>query len=199
MEENNRSLIVVDLDNTILSRLFSLDSFSVNALIQAQNSGHIVMITTASPSCMELPYHRTMGLHGPIATLNGAYCYHSDDPELPTRESLIGEGDIAAILEAITNAEIRCTWLENGDDLYASFPLSFPHPLFQEVFRQSSVKFSEVLPVLPTGRFCAYAETSLQMDAFLARACFKTLKLTKVKYKRGKQPHESRRLSSHIA
>ena len=31
------------------------------------------------------------------------------------------------------------------------------------------------------------------------RASFKTLKLTKVKYKRGKQPHESRRLSSHTA
>ena len=31
------------------------------------------------------------------------------------------------------------------------------------------------------------------------RACFKTIKLTKAKCKREKQPHESRRLSSHIA
>ena len=31
------------------------------------------------------------------------------------------------------------------------------------------------------------------------RACFKTLKLTKVKCKREKQPHESRRLFSHTA
>ena len=38
----------------------------------------------------------------------------------------------------------------------------------------------------------------LSFDSRL-RSCFKTLKLTKEKYKRGKQPHESRRLSSHIA
>ena len=36
-------------------------------------------------------------------------------------------------------------------------------------------------------------------ETFVPRVCFKTIKLTKAKCKREKQPHESRRLFSHNA
>ena len=41
--------------------------------------------------------------------------------------------------------------------------------------------------------------SSAPADSPVARACFKTIKLTKAKCKREKQPHESRRLFSHTA
>ena len=39
----------------------------------------------------------------------------------------------------------------------------------------------------------------LNEEVTYTRACFKTIKLTKAKCKREKQPHESRRLFSHTA
>ena len=63
MDKNKRCLIAIDLDDTVLSTYYSLSSESVRALIEAQAAGHVVMIATARPEAMALPYHRAMGFH----------------------------------------------------------------------------------------------------------------------------------------
>ena len=74
MEENKRFLIAIDLDDTVLSSLFSLCARSVEALIDAKQAGHRVMIATARPTAMALPYYRLLGLDTPLSVLNGARC-----------------------------------------------------------------------------------------------------------------------------
>ena len=56
MNRNERHLIAVDLDDTILSELFSLNVKSVWKLIDLQDAGHVVMIATARPTFIDLPY-----------------------------------------------------------------------------------------------------------------------------------------------
>ena len=168
MNGDQRCLIAVDLDDTILSGLFSLSSASVMALIEAQSAGHVVMIATARPSCMALPYHRAMGLRGPISTLNGAYLYHPDDAGFPARRELIGEASVAAISGAIKRAGIAYAWMERDDDLAAIHLPRPEHLYFREVFRQSNVTFHQELPILPAGRIFAYADGQAQADRVLA-------------------------------
>lgn len=167
MNQNQRCLIAIDLDDTVLSNLFSLSSASVATLIDAQSAGHVVMIATARPSCMALPYHRAMGLHGPISTLNGAYLYHPDDPAFPTYRELISETSVAAISAAIKRAGITFAWMENDDDLAAIHLPQLDHLYFREVFRQSNVTFYPELPARPTGRIFAYADDRARAEAVL--------------------------------
>lgn len=164
---NNRHLIAVDLDNTILSHYFSLDPDSVTALIEAQNAGHITMIATARPHAMAVPYHRAMGFHGPICTLNGAYAYHPDDEAFPVREALVNTDAVAAFDSIARETGVRKVWMELNHHAHA---VSAPSPGFfyyHEVFRQSGVTWHDELPAIPAGRIYACADTQEQADAIM--------------------------------
>ena len=167
MNAADRHLIAVDLDDTILSAYFSLSAESVRALIEAQNAGHVVMIATARPEAMALPYHRAMGFHGPISTLNGSYLYHPDDPAFPSFSDLVSAESTQAISDAAHRLGFRKIWLEQNRAVHA---VSDPAPdffYFREVFRQSGATYHDRLPAVPAGRIYACADTAEQADALL--------------------------------
>lgn len=163
MIANQRCLIAVDLDSTILSDYFSLSARSVRALIRAQNEGHIVMIATARPEAMALPYHRAMGFHGPISTLNGAYLYHPDDPAFPRYAELISAESMAVAAEAIRRAGVTRAWVELNDHVNAvGEPTGFFY--FEEVFRQSGATLYPTLPAEPGARLYCCIDTAGQAE-----------------------------------
>lgn len=173
MNKSERCLIAVDLDNTILSGLYSLCCESVYALIEAQSAGHVVMIATARPRAMAMPWHRAMGLRGPISTLNGAYLYHPDDPAFPPHQDLICAESTAAISAAAARAGLRRIWFEVDDGVRAVQPPREDFYYFREVFRQSGAACFPVLPAEPAARIYACADAAAQADALLdaAGAC----------------------------
>lgn len=167
MNASDRHLIAVDLDDTILSAYYSLSSESVRALIEAQTAGHVVMIATARPEAMALPYHRAMGFHGPISTLNGAYLYHPDDPDFPMITNLISPESTQAISDAAHRLGIPKIWLEQNNTVHA---VSDPDPdffYFREVFRQSGACYHDRLPAVPAGRIYACTDSAERADALL--------------------------------
>lgn len=167
MDKSRRHLIAIDLDDTILSTYYSLSSESVRALVEAQSAGHVVMIATARPEAMALPYHRAMGLHGPISTLNGAHLYHPDDPSFPVFTDLVSAGSTALISDAAHRLGVKKIWLEQNRAVHA---VSDPAPdffYFREVFRQSGTTYHDRLPAVEAGRIYACADTPEQGDALL--------------------------------
>lgn len=167
MNNHDRHLIAVDLDDTVLSTYYSLSSESVRALIDAQTAGHVVMIATARPEAMALPYHRAMGFHGPISTLNGAYLYHPDAPDFPMIANPVSPESTQAISDAAHRLGIDKIWLEQNDTVHA---VSDPAPdffYFREVFRQSGAHYHDRLPAVPAGRIYACTDSPEQADELL--------------------------------
>lgn len=167
MNAKERHLIALDLDDTILSTFFSLCSESVRALIEAQNAGHVVMIATARPEAMALPYHRAMGFHGPICTLNGAYLYHPDDKSFSECVELMNSEAVQALSDIADKVGVKRIWTEVNDHAYA---VADPAPdffYFHEIFRQSGVTYSDKLPIVPSGRTYLCADTQEQADEIL--------------------------------
>jgi len=162
MDKSKRCLIAVDLDDTILSTYFSLSSESVRALIDAQAAGHVVMIATARPEAMALPYHRAMGFRGPISTLNGAYLYHPDDPAFPVYRELVSAESTAAFSDAADRVGVKKIWMELNDRVHAVSDPSDDFFYFREVFRQSGAEYHDRLPELPAARIYACADTAEQ-------------------------------------
>ena len=167
MDKSKRCLIAVDLDDTILSTYFSLNSESVRALIDAQAAGHVVMIATARPEAMALPYHRAMGFHGPISTLNGAHLYHPDDPAFPTYDELVSPESTAAVSEAADRLGVKKIWLEQNRCVHAVSNPAEDFFYFHEVFRQSGAVYHDRLPAVPAARIYACADTEDQANGIM--------------------------------
>jgi len=159
MDKSKRCLIAVDLDDTILSTYYSLSSESVRALIEAQAAGHVVMIATARPEAMALPYHRAMGFHGPLSTLNGSYLYHPDDAAFPVYEELVSAESTALFSETADRLGVKKIWLEQNRCVHAVSEPAEDFYYFREVFRQSGATYHDKLPAVPAARIytCAYA------------------------------------------
>ena len=167
MDKSKRCLIAVDLDDTILSTYFSLNSESVRTLIEAQAAGHVVMIATARPEAMALPYHRAMGFHGPLSTLNGSYLYHPDDASFPVYEDLVSAESTAVFSEVAHRLGVRKIWLEQNRRVYAvSNPIA-DFFYFNEVFRQSGVEYHDRMPAVPAARIYTCADTQAQADEIM--------------------------------
>lgn len=168
MDKSKRCLIAVDLDDTILSTYYSLSSESVRALIDAQAAGHVVMIATARPEAMALPYHRAMGFHGPISTLNGAYLYHPDDASFPVYRELVSAESTKAFSDAADRVGVKKIWMELNDCVHAVADPAEDFFYFREVFRQSGAEYHDRLPAIPAARIYACADNEAQGDELMA-------------------------------
>ena len=168
MDKNKRCLIAIDLDDTVLSAYYSLSSDSVRALIEAQNAGHVVMIATARPEAMTLPYHRAMGFHGPMSTLNGSHLYHPDDPDFPAYEALISAESTAVFSDLADRLGIKKIWLEQNRCVHSVGEPDEEFFYFREVFRQSGAVYHDKLPALPAARIYVCADTKEQADEIMA-------------------------------
>ena len=161
MNAAERHLIATDLDDTILSELFSLNVKSVWKLMELKEAGHIVMIATARPSCLALPYYRILGLNTLLSTVNGNYMYHPDDPSIPMIRHELEENQMQQILDAMKNAGIKEGYL-HSDDLIHLCGKQPAHPYFHLMFGQSEVHQADHFPLLPCGRFFAFSPSVAQ-------------------------------------
>lgn len=158
MHVNDRHLIAVDLDDTILSGLFSLNVDSVWKLIELKEAGHQVMIATARPTCMALPYYRLMGLNTLLSTVNGNYLFHPDDERIPMIRHEMAKEHVEKIVTAIRELDLQSPWMQSDDRVWASGePMNYPY--FKLMFSLCEVERVPQLPVQSCGRVFAVAQT----------------------------------------
>lgn len=169
MLASDRYLIAIDLDNTILSELFSLNPSSVWSLIRAQDAGHIVMIATARPTCLALPYYRALGLRSLLSTVNGNYLHHPDDPGIPWIRHEIETRDAADVITALQEAALAHPWIQSDDHIYTLDGIPPILPYFKLMFRHAQVHVTDTLPSDPCGRIFATANTEEQFLTMKAR------------------------------
>ncbi|MCL1948519.1 MAG: Cof-type HAD-IIB family hydrolase [Turicibacter sp.] len=74
-----KKMIVVDLDGTLLHDEFSMNPLSKQALLDAKEAGHAVVIATGRPLRESIHFYRELGLDTPIINTNGSQLHHPDD------------------------------------------------------------------------------------------------------------------------
>ncbi|WP_174612770.1 Cof-type HAD-IIB family hydrolase [Virgibacillus ihumii] len=77
--ENNRHLIALDLDGTLLTDDKEISARNKNTIRQAINDGHIVVIATGRPHRASINYYNELKLDTPMVNFNGALIHHPTD------------------------------------------------------------------------------------------------------------------------
>lgn len=74
---NNRKLIALDLDGTLLDNKKNISNKTKNYLKQLENEGHIICLTSGRPPRSIKSHYNEIGLHGPFIGYNGDYVFNS--------------------------------------------------------------------------------------------------------------------------
>lgn len=80
---NNKFLIAIDLDGTLLNKKKKISFANKRYIRKLQKEGHIVVLASGRPSRALLHYQRILGLKSPVICYNGAYCFHPFDDNFP--------------------------------------------------------------------------------------------------------------------
>ena len=168
MNADERYLIAIDLDDTVLNDLFSLDVKSVWSLINAQEAGHIVMIATARPSCITLPYYRLLSMNTLMSVMCGSYMYHPDDPAVPVFRHTIDAETVGTLTARMRELGMQHMWLEADNDLYSEDGVYPNHPYWRLLFRESTKHIGSPVPAVECGRI--FAQTDSWEDAETLKA-----------------------------
>lgn len=166
MNAQDRHLIAIDLDDTVLSNLFSLDTDSVWALLDARDAGHIVMIATARPECITLPYYRLLGMNTLMSVMNGSYMYHPDDPSVPVFRRTIPAEVASRVTDAMQAMNMEHIWMEANNDLYSMDGIAPAHPYWRILFDASDLHICDAFPAVDCGRIYAVAANEQQAKDF---------------------------------
>ncbi|MGL6057189.1 MAG: HAD family hydrolase [Culicoidibacterales bacterium] len=105
-------LIVIDLDGTALQNHHELAPFTLKALHELQNRGHIVMIATGRSYLSSRDfYHELRGL-APISNLNGAIVHHPQAKNFPTLKHFVNAELLQLLWDQTIFPEIEIIWLD---------------------------------------------------------------------------------------
>ncbi|WP_164669496.1 Cof-type HAD-IIB family hydrolase [Virgibacillus doumboii] len=77
--ENNRHLIALDLDGTLLTDDKQISPRNKQTIEKAIDDGHIVVIATGRPHRASIDYYHTLELDTPMVNFNGALIHHPAD------------------------------------------------------------------------------------------------------------------------
>jgi len=116
--ENNRHLIAIDLDGTLLTDKKDITPFTKKVLQRAVDQGHIVVIATGRSDIMSLYYYHDLQLNTPMINYNGAYIHHPRKTSwsLLTRHS-VPKKTALEIVEVCYELDSRNIWIESGNQI----------------------------------------------------------------------------------
>lgn len=81
--KDNRLLIVIDLDDTLLTDDKKIPEETAKYLKSLQDEGHLVMLASGRPVRALMAFATQIGLNCPLICYNGAYCFHPYDENFP--------------------------------------------------------------------------------------------------------------------
>lgn len=117
MLNEDRYLIVIDLDGTLLLSFKEWDQESIDYLKKLNNDGHLIMIATGRPFRSSYFVYNELGLSTPIINYNGALVRHPSDINYPTTDLRVNKNSIFKILDFIGDKLIN-VFCEIYDDIY---------------------------------------------------------------------------------
>lgn len=115
---NNRHLIALDLDGTLLTDQKVISERTKKIVLQAKKEGHIVVIATGRPHRASIDYYHELGLTTPMVNFNGALIHHPTDPKWKALHSPLPERTAKKIIQTCYDLEVKNIMAEVSDDVY---------------------------------------------------------------------------------
>ncbi|MGL4952450.1 MAG: Cof-type HAD-IIB family hydrolase [Culicoidibacterales bacterium] len=105
-------LIVIDLDGTALQNHHELAPFTLTALHELQNRGHIVMIATGRSYLSSRQFYKQLRELAPISNLNGAIVHHPQVPTFPPLKHFVNAELLKLLWNETLFPQIEIIWLD---------------------------------------------------------------------------------------
>lgn len=128
MSNNNRHVIAIDMDGTLLNEQKEISSETKKYLKALESKGHIIVLASGRPLRAIKVFYNQIGLHSPLICYNGAYCYHPYEKDFNETHYTFPKEIVKKIYEDVkpyiknvmceTNDKI---WLEKKDEHLATF------------------------------------------------------------------------------
>jgi len=117
MRGEQRLLIAVDIDGTLLNSKKAISHPTKRFLRRLTRRGHIIVLASGRPSRALNKYYRELGLHSPMVCYNGAYVFHPTDLSFPKVEFQFPK-DVIKNLFSDLRPYIRNVMCENDTDIW---------------------------------------------------------------------------------
>ncbi|CQR47000.1 Sugar phosphatase YidA [Paraliobacillus sp. PM-2] len=115
---NNRHLIALDLDGTLLTDNKVISERTKRIVLQAKKEGHIVVIATGRPHRASIDYYHELELNTPMVNFNGALIHHPTDTKWQALHSPLPVRTAKEIIQTCYNLEVKNIMAEVSDDVY---------------------------------------------------------------------------------
>ena len=127
MNQDERYLIVIDLDGTLLHNFADWDDLAIDYLKELTKLGHLVVIATGRPFRSSFFVYKEIGLNTPIINYNGALVRHPYDDKFPKTDLRVNRFEIFDIINFIGDNLLN-VFCEIGDDIYVKSYTDDIHP-----------------------------------------------------------------------
>ncbi|MED4016861.1 Cof-type HAD-IIB family hydrolase [Sutcliffiella cohnii] len=118
---NNKHLIAVDLDGTLLSDDKKVSQRNKAALQEAMKQGHEVVIATGRPFRASYMYYQEVGMTTPIVNFNGAFVHHPQNDNWGTFHEPLSLDVVKEVIQVSEKYQIHNILAEVMDDVYFHF------------------------------------------------------------------------------
>ena len=121
MNSQEKHLIVLDLDGTLLTDEKKISSKTNDILKRARLHGHEVMIATGRPFRASELYYQQLNLTTPIVNFNGAFVHHPTDESWGVYHEPMDLKVAKQIIDACDEFKFRNIVAEVMDDVYLHY------------------------------------------------------------------------------
>lgn len=118
MLTNQKFLIVLDCDGTLLTDEKTIMPKTAAYLKKLLSLGHIVTMASGRPGRAVLPYYREIGCHGPFIGYNGALIVDPDDPTFPVFKKRFPKKVIQDFMDHFSESDFLNIMAEDDKNLY---------------------------------------------------------------------------------
>lgn len=115
---NNRHLIALDLDGTLLTDQKTISAASKNILNEAINQGHIVVIATGRPHRASIDYYNELNLKTPMINFNGALVHHPHNKNWVISHTPLPKETALDIIQTCYDFNVRNILAEVEDNVF---------------------------------------------------------------------------------
>lgn len=115
---NQRHLIALDLDGTLLTDQKDIPSKTKKIIKQAQHDGHIVVIATGRPHRASINYYHELQMDTPMVNFNGALIHHPTDKKWDVLHAPMPKRTALSVVETCYELDVYNVAAEIQDNVF---------------------------------------------------------------------------------
>ena len=135
MLNNQRLLIALDLDGTLLTSKKTISKKTKKLIQDLAKEGHLIIIASGRPPRAIFNYYYELGLKTPMISYNGAYVFNPLDESFP-EQKMVFDSKIIKNLITDLNPVMTNIMCENNDNMW----LRYENAQLVDFFASSDIK-----------------------------------------------------------